>query len=64
LVKFVHKALDEERILAAIFLDVRKAIDSISHTTLMSKMEHIGIQGNSYHWFETYLSKRPINIDP
>ena len=64
LLKFIHKALDEGRIPAAIFLDVRKAFDSISHTILLSKMEHIGIRGISYHWFETYLSERSISIDP
>ena len=39
-------------------------LDRISHTILLSKIEHIGIRGNSYHWFETYLNERSIIIDP
>ena len=27
-------------------------------------MEHIGIRGNSYNWFETYLSESSISIEP
>ena len=37
--------------------------DSVSHTILLSKMDQIGIRGNSYHWFETYLYERSFSID-
>jgi hypothetical protein len=56
MLKFIHKALDEGSISAAIFLDVRKAFESILYAILLSKREHRGIWGSYYHCFENYLS--------
>ena len=64
LLKFIHKVLDDGRILAATFLDAGKASENISHTILLSEIERILIRGNSYDWFETYLSEKSISINP
>ena len=64
LLKFIHKGLDEGRILATAFLDAEKAFENLSYTILLSKIERLGIMENSYHWFETYLSEKPISINP
>jgi retron-type reverse transcriptase len=42
-----------------VFLDVRKAFDSINHEILLDKMHHFfGITGTQLKWFESYLNNR------
>ncbi len=42
-----------------VFLDIRKAFDSIDHSILLKKVnEQFGIDGTELKWFESYLTKR------
>ena len=42
-----------------VFLDVRKAFDSIDRSILLKKMnEQFGIHRAELKWFESYLTKR------
>ena len=42
----------------AIFIDFRKAFDSINHTILLKKISKLGFHGNTTEWFKSYLSNR------
>ena len=42
----------------AIFIDLKKAFDTVDHKILLQKMEHYGIRGTSNAWFDNYLSDR------
>jgi hypothetical protein len=41
-----------------VFLDFSKAFDSISHTTLITKLQTFGIQNNIVAWLHSYLFNR------
>ena len=42
----------------AIYLDIRKAFDSVPHCELLLKLWKIGISGKLWNWFRCYLSNR------
>ena len=44
--------------LCGIFLDVKKAFDSVSHSILLSKLQSLGIPSHILHWLFSYLSDR------
>ena len=50
--------LDQGLSSCAIFLDLAKAFDSVSHNILLRKLKLYGIRGNVYKLFESYLTSR------
>ena len=41
-----------------IYLDIRKAFDTVPHTKLLLKLQSLGIVGKLWKWFENYLLNR------
>ena len=52
------KNLDSGISSCAIFLDLAKAFDSVSHDILLRKLKKYGIRGNVFNFFESYLTGR------
>ena len=42
----------------SIFLDLKKAFDTVDHKTLLLKLRKYGIESTSYNWFTSYLTNR------
>ena len=53
-----RSVLDQGKAFCAVFIDFRKAFDSVSHTNLPYKVQVHGIMGNLWKWLTDYLSNR------
>ena len=46
----------------AVFLDLKKAFDTVSVPVLLQRLEHIGIRGSPLEIFKSYLNKRKHTV--
>ena len=58
LVERVTKALDRGKYIVGVFLDLKKAFDTVDLCILLNKIEKYGISGNLLNWLKSYLSFR------
>ena len=54
----IYSAKERGKRPGILFLDIKKAFDSVDHDILLKKLKHYGIKGTVYNWFKSYLSKR------
>ena len=50
--------IDRGKYTAMIFIDLKKAFDTVDHKILLDKMHHYGIDGLEHQWFSSYLHNR------
>ena len=51
----IRKEVDNGNILGAVFIDLLKAFDTVSHSCLFNKLPSYGINNKELHWFTDYL---------
>ena len=58
----IRQAMDKGEFTGAIYVDLSKAFDTISHGTIISKLPQFGITGTSQDWLASYLFDRKQQV--
>ena len=58
MVENITSSIDNGQFTAGVFIDLKKAFDTIDHTILIAKLKHYGVRGVTLSWIESYLSNR------
>ena len=54
----IKESIDNGKYGCGIFINLRKAFDTVNHSILLTKMEHYGIRDIALEWFKSYLNNR------
>ena len=54
----IQTQLGERKFCAGVFVDLKKAFDTVDHNILLRKLDYYGIRGIANEWFCFYLKKR------
>ena len=58
LTEYVYKNLNANKHVVSLFIDLKKAYDTVQHDILLDKLECYGIRGTMLEWFGSYLRDR------
>ena len=54
----IRNSIDKNEFGCGIFIDLKKAFDTVNHFIILSKLNHYGVRGKAYDWFQSYQSNR------
>ena len=57
-VEFIYTSLNNKKSTIALFLDLKRAFDTVNHRILLEKLQLYGIRGNVLSLIESYLTDR------
>ena len=61
--ELITKAFEEEEHIVGIFLDLKKAFDTVDHIILCKKLKKYGISGKALHILKSYLANRKETVN-
>ncbi len=59
----IRRNIDNGLMTGAVFLDFKKAFDSVDHSLLLDKLYNLGILDREHEWFANYLNGRKQIVD-
>ena len=54
----IKKTMEDKKYGCGVFIDLKKAFDTVNRDILLLKLEHYGIRDIALSWFKSYLSNR------
>lgn len=58
----ITSKLDKKQKVIGLFLDLKKAFDTVDYNILIQKLDHYGIRGNTLHLLKDYLNNRKQTV--
>ena len=58
LVEEITNAIDDRKSTVGVFIDLKKAFETVDHNILIKKLKHYGIRGLANKWVSSYLENR------
>ena len=58
----IRRNVDKGQLVGTVFVDLSKAFDTTSHSTLLTKLPSYGVDGKELTWFEDYLFDRSAQV--
>ena len=58
IVERIQKQLDAGNYTVRVFIDLKKAFNTVDHNILLEKLDYYGIRGVAKEWFPSYLDNR------
>lgn len=55
------KSLENQKVVVAVFLDFKRAFETVDRRLLLEKMENYGIRNKELEWFKNYFNNRKQN---
>jgi len=66
MIEFIEKvtnAIDRKQYAVGIFLDLKKAFETVDHKLLIKKLQRYGIRGIALTWLSSYLENRKQYVE-
>ncbi len=58
----IYCNVEENRLTGVIFLELKKAFDTVDHTILINKLRKLNVHEHSLNWFDNYLNNRHQSV--
>lgn len=58
----IYNGINNNKKCAGLYLDIRKAYDTVNHDILLGKLQDSGVRGVCNNWFKSFLSNRSQQV--